>query len=109
MATNENAQASVTAAQQAIAAQLANASAVEARLSGFLGLMAAATAVLLTVPGALGDSRWILLTGAGASIVTIVVALLTADDVRSGPDPVVFYTDYEIWQRSVPPTFRHRR
>src|SRR5580693_353653 len=90
----ENVEVSVTAAQQEIAAQLATASGIEAKLMGFVGLLVAAGGVLLTAANGLASSRWILLIGVGGGIAIILVGLLVAKALESGPSASTFYGDY---------------
>ncbi len=92
--TTDNLEVAVTTAQQEIAAQLQTASAMEARLMGFLGLMAAAGTVLLTVPGALGGERWILLAGACSTIALILSGLVIARRLEFGPSAASFFLEY---------------
>jgi hypothetical protein len=89
-----NVSTSVSACQQEAAGQLSTASALDARLMGLLGFMAAAAGVLLSVPDALASSRWILLVGASGAIVIVLLALIYMEDLKSGPDPVDFYNEF---------------
>lgn len=93
-AAEEKLQASVTAAQQEIAAQLAAASGVEAKLMGLLGFVAAIGGVVLTVAKGLASSRWILLIGASGTVVIILDGLLAVRELKSGPDAVAFHARY---------------
>jgi hypothetical protein len=89
--TPANLEASVGGCQQEAASQLGTASALDAKLMGILGFMTAAATLLLTVPDALHSYRWILFAGAVASIVIALLALVSADDPKAGPDPIEFY------------------
>src|ERR1035441_6658776 len=90
----ENVEASVGASQQEVAGQLTTASALDAKLMGILGFMAAAAGVMLTVTNGLASNRWILLLGAGGAIVIALVGLIGPDDLKSGPNPIDFYNEF---------------
>jgi len=90
----ENVSLAVGACQQEAAGQLATASALDAKLMGLLGFMAAAAAVLVSVPHGLASNRWILLASSGASITIVLLGLIFAQDPRCGPDPVAFYNEF---------------
>ncbi len=94
-AAEEKLQASVTAAQQEIAAQLTAASGVETKLMGLLGFVAATGGIVLTVAKGLASSRWILLIGASGSVVIILGGLLLVRELKSGPDAVAFHARYQ--------------
>jgi hypothetical protein len=90
----ENVSMALGACQQEAAGQVATAGALDAKLMGLLGFMAAATGLLLSVPHGLASNRWILLAGSGSSIVIALLGLIFAEDPRSGPNPVAFYNEF---------------
>ena len=90
---NENLQAAVQAGYQETAAQIETGSALDAKLTGVLGFMAAVDALLLTVNHGLSAYRWVLLVGASSAIMLCCLGLMS-DDVKAVPDPVAFYRDY---------------
>jgi hypothetical protein len=89
-----NLETSLDGAQQEIAAQLSIASSLDAKLSTLLAFLVSLVGVLLSVPGALADWRWILLVGLSLSSLVCLWGTAVPDDPTSGPDMVRYYDDY---------------
>jgi hypothetical protein len=70
------------------------AAALDAKLMGMLGFMAAAAAVMLTVAHGLASNRWLLLIAAGGAIVIGLTGLVWPADLKSGPNPIEFYDEF---------------
>jgi hypothetical protein len=90
----ENLNATVDGCQQKAAIQAETAAAMDAKLLGILGFVAAAAGLLLTVNDGLESYRWILLAGAGIAILVALEGIIRPDDVESGPDPIDFFEKY---------------
>jgi hypothetical protein len=85
---------SLNGAQHEIAAQLSIASSLEAKLSTLLAFSVSLVGVLLSVPGALANWRWILLVALNLSALVCLWGLVMPDDPTSGPYMVRYYDDY---------------
>lgn len=90
----ENLQESVDAGQETVAGQLTTASGLDTKLMGLLAFAATAAALMLTVTHGLASSRWIVFIGAVGAIAVSLVGTVVPRDLKSGPDPIVFYADY---------------
>ena len=69
-----------------IAGQIANASAIDAKAIGLLAFMGALAAVLLTIPNGLASTRWLLLLGSVGSSAVVLIGIVAAEDLKSGPE-----------------------
>ncbi len=90
----ENLDATIAALQHEAAIQAETAAAIDAKLLGLLGFMAAAIGLLLTVGHGLDSYRWILLVGAAGAVFVALVGVISPGDVKAGPDPIDFYKKY---------------
>lgn len=90
----ENLNASVTGCQHEASIQAETALGLDAKLMGILGFMAAVAGLLLTLNHGVESYRWILLVGAGGAVLFALMGLVSADDTKSGPDPLDFFNKY---------------
>jgi hypothetical protein len=90
----ENLNASIAGCQHEASVQAESAAALDAKLLGILAFMVSVTGLLLALKNGLASYRWILLVGAGGSIVLTLLGLVTAEDTQAGPNPIIFYKKY---------------
>jgi hypothetical protein len=89
----ENLRSAVYASYEELSAQVQADSALDTKLLGLLGFLAAAGSLLLTVSH-LRDGRTLLLVGVGLGAVACLVGSMGGPSPGTGPSPEMFYANY---------------